>query len=136
MVAITATNSATPSLQETLIQSRLQQARREADAAETNYLNLRTQTDQAEQDSEKSQGKVQTLTSQNTQAQVAQATYSAQASKPSAVPQMTQDFLVRLYSSTSQQFADSGNPLKTNANAAPVVNAQGQATGRIVNISA
>ncbi len=136
MVAITATNSATPSLQETLIQSRLQQARRDADAAETNYLNLRSQADQAEQDSENTQGKVQTLTAQDSRAQVAQATYTAAISSSSAVPSMTQDFLVQLYGPTSQQFADSGNPLKTDANAAPVVNTQGQSTGRIVNISA
>lgn len=40
-----------------------------------------------------------------------------------------------LYGATSAKFAASGNPLKTNVNAAPVRNALGQKTGQIVNLS-
>jgi hypothetical protein len=43
--------------------------------------------------------------------------------------------LVRMYSATSAQFAASGNALK-NQGAQPVVNTQGQTTGRILNLSA
>jgi hypothetical protein len=62
MVAIAATNSATPSLQSTLGKVRLEQARREADQAEINAQNLRAQADAAEQDAENSQGRVRDLT--------------------------------------------------------------------------
>ena len=48
MVAIAATNSATPSLQTTLIRSRLEQARRQADQAEAYAEELRTQADEQE----------------------------------------------------------------------------------------
>jgi len=41
-----------------------------------------------------------------------------------------------LYRATSQKRAEDGNALKSDANAAPVKNAQGQATGRIVNVTA
>ena len=133
MVAITATNSATPSLQLALSQTRLEQARREADQAEANAKNLRSQADQAEQESQNRQNDVQSLTSQTAQAQ---ATYSASLkASPSAVPAATQDLLVRLYSATSQKFADSGNALKSTPGAASVVNTQGQSTGRILNIA-
>lgn len=134
MVAITATNSATPSLQLALSQTRLEQARREADLAEANAINLRTQADQAEQESQQRQTQVQKFSSDVAQAQP---TYSAPAknTKPE-VPAQTQDFLVRLYSATSPQFAAGGNALKSAPDAPPVKNSQGQTTGRILNITA
>jgi chromosome segregation ATPase len=133
MVAITATNSATPSLQLALSQTRLEQARRDADQAEANAKNLRSQADQAEQESQNRQNDVQSLSSQTAQAQD---TYSASLKKSStAVPEATQDFLVRLYSATSQKFTDSGNALKSTPDAASVLNTQGQTTGRILNIA-
>jgi uncharacterized protein (UPF0333 family) len=133
MVAITATNNATPSLQLALSQARLDQARRDADQAEANAKNLRTQADQAEQESQSRQNDVQSLTRQTSQVQ---STYSASTTNtPSAVPVETQEFLVRLYSATSQKFADSGNALKSSPNAASVLNTQGQTTGRILNIA-
>lgn len=46
MAALAATNSATPSLQSTLLKSRVQQARREADQAEANAENLRLQAEE------------------------------------------------------------------------------------------
>jgi multidrug resistance efflux pump len=133
MVAIAATNSTTPSLQLALSQARLEQARKDADQAEANAKTLRTQADQAEQESQNRQNDVQSLTNQASQAQ---SVYSSSIkSTQSAVPVETQEFLVRLYSATSQKFADSGNALKSAPNAPSVLNAQGQPTGRILNIA-
>ena len=134
MVAITATNSATPSPQALQVKARLEQARREADQAESNAQTLRSEADAAELDSERSQQNVRELTTRSRQSD---ATYVSQLkSGTSAVPQKTQDFLVDMYSAASDKFAASGNALKTNPKAAPVVNTQGHSTGRIVNISA
>lgn len=133
MVAITATNSATPSPQAALGRVRVEQARREADQAEANAKNLRAQADTAELDAQKSREHAREVAIRNRQSDP---TYTPQlnASK-SEVPQKTQEFLVNLYSASAQKFAASGNPLKANPNAAPVRNTQGQTTGRIVNIS-
>jgi hypothetical protein len=134
MVAISATNTASPSLQAVLSRSRIDQARREADQAEANAQQLRGQADAEERKAQQGQDKVRELTAQGRQSD---STYTAAVKgNASAVPARTQDFLVRLYKATSQKFADSGNALKSNANAGPVVNAQGQATGRILNTSA
>ena len=134
MVAIAATSSATPSLQMALMRSRVEQAQREADRAEADARDLRSQADQAEQEAQRKQ---QTATGLAADARAPALTYRSPGRTSNAqVPPQTQDFLVRLYRSTSQKFADSGNPLKSDANAAPVLNSQGQATGRIVNIRA
>ena len=134
MVAITATNSATTSLQSVLNRSRLEQARRQADQAEADARELRSEADQAEQDAQQGQQKVRFISSEIAKEA---ATYSPRVQGSQAeVPTQTQDFLVRLYEATSQKFADSGNALKTDKNAPPVVNTQGQATGRILNITA
>jgi hypothetical protein len=134
MATISATNSATVSLQSVLNRSRLEQARRQADQAEAEARDLRSQADQAEQDAQQGQQKVRSISSEIAKSAT---TYSpkVQGSQPE-VPEQTQDFLVRLYQATSQKFADSGNALKTDANAPPVVNSQGQATGRILNTTA
>ena len=55
MVAISAANSATLSLQSVLNGARVAQARREADQAEANVQNLRQQADQAENEARQSQ---------------------------------------------------------------------------------
>lgn len=134
MVAITATNSATPSTQVSLGRARLEQARREADQAETNAHNLRAQADDAEQQAAISQENVRKVATSN---QSEASTYSApRASSTSEVPLKVQNLIEKMYAATSEQRAQSGNPLKTNPQAAPVVNSQGQATGRIVNVSA
>lgn len=134
MVAITATNSAVTTLQSLLSKSRVEQAQREADMAESRAKDLRSQADNEDRTAQQDQARANSLSQQNN---VMAATYaSALKASTSEVPAQTQDFLVRLYKATSQKFADSGNSLKTNANAAPVVNMQGQATGRIVNVSA
>jgi hypothetical protein len=133
MVAITATNTTTVSAQSLLVRSRLQQAQREADLAESEARQLRSQADEQERTASSQQGRVQAL---SYEANKANSTYGPfQRSAATEVPKQTQDFLVRLYQGTSTQFAASGNPLKSKANAAPVINGQGQTTGRIVNLA-
>lgn len=134
MVAITATNSATPSLQSVLGRNQLAQARREADQAEARAQTLRSQADQAEQDAQASKGNVRDLATRSQQTGV---TYEAQLKASKAeVPLKTQDFLVGLYNATSEKRAASGNVLKSSASATQVINTQGQATGRIVDLRA
>lgn len=134
MVAITSTNSAVTTLQSLLSKSRVEQAQREADQAESRARDLRSQADNEDREAQQDQSKARNLSQQNN---VMAATYAAALKgKASEVPAQTQDFLVRLYKATSQKFADSGNALKSDADAAPILNAQGQATGRIVNVRA
>ena len=138
MVAIAATTNATPSLQMALMRTRVEQAQREADRAEADARDLRSQADRAEQEAQSKQKAANGLAADTRNIAL---TYSApvKVGNPAAAPQVppqTQDFLIRLYRSTSQKFAASGNPLKTDADAPPVLNSQGQATGRIINIRA
>ena len=133
-MAITATNSATPSLQATLSKARLEQAKREADTAQTKVETLQQQTEQAEQDLQVKREDVRDLASRTA---LEDSTYVGQLrAAKSAVAPATQDFLVRMYTATSAKFAASGNALKSSLSARPFVNAQGQPTGRIVNVSA
>lgn len=134
MVAITATNSTTQTLQSSLGRARLEQARREADQAEATAKDLRAQADDAERQSQDSQENVRKVADRNRREE---ATYSApRASSTSEVPLKVQQLVEQMYTATSGQRAQGGNPLKTNAKAAPVVNNQGQTTGRIVNVTA
>lgn len=61
MAVLAAVNSATPSLQSTLIRSRIEQARREADQAEAYAQTLRQQADQQERVVQQARGRAQTL---------------------------------------------------------------------------
>ncbi len=134
MVSITATNSATPPLQIGPGKARLEQARREADLAEANARDLRARADDAEQQARRSQDNVRKVSAR---AQEEAATYTQpRNSSTSEVPLKVQKLIEQMYSATSEKRTQSGNPLKTDVDAAPVVNIQGQATGRIVNISA
>jgi hypothetical protein len=133
-MAITSTNSATPSLQATVSKARLEQAKREADSAQTRVETLQQQTEQAEQDLQAKREDVRELSSNTA---VEDTTYMGQLRlAKSAVAPATQDFLVRMYTATAAKFAASGNALKSSLNVRPFVNTQGQPTGRIVNISA
>jgi vacuolar-type H+-ATPase subunit D/Vma8 len=145
MVAITATNTSTPLKPVAPSRSRLEQARRQADLAEANARQLRAVADQAEQEAQQSESKVSTLSAQVAQESRAalagqstqsDSTYTAQV-KANASPQtkQVQDFLVRISAVALNQFSFPSNPLKSGANSAPVLNAQGQSTGRIVNLS-
>lgn len=134
MVAIAATYSATPSTQVSLGQARLSQARRAAEQAEANAKNLRDQADSAEQQAQEKRQNVRTIASQD---QSNPATYT----KPSAnssteVPNKVQRLVELAYLATSEKRAERGIFLKSDTNAAPVLNMQGQSTGRIVNVSA
>jgi len=133
MVAITATNSATPSIQTSLGRARVEQARRQADQAEATARDLRSQADEAERQADSSEDNLHKVTASVQQEEV---TYKPPDKSTSEVPLKVQKLIEQMYSVTSGARAQSGNPLKTQANAAPVVNSQGQATGRIVNISA
>lgn len=133
-MAIAATNSATPSLQATLSKARLEQAKREADSAQIKVETLQQQTEQAEQDLQVKRENVQELAGRTA---LQDTTYGSQLrAAKSAVAPATQDFLVRMYTAASSKFAASGNALKTSLAARPFVNTLGQATGRIVDISA
>jgi hypothetical protein len=132
MPAITATNVSTPSQSLALSKARIEQARREADSAEDRAQDLRAQADEAERDAQERNEKARKLGNASSDS-----TYtSALRSSSSAVPVATQTFLERMYTATSAKFAAQGNALKEDAAAAPVLNAQGQATGRILNLSA
>ncbi|MBA3056874.1 MAG: hypothetical protein KJ614_03325 [Gammaproteobacteria bacterium] len=68
MVAISAANTATPSLQSVLGRVRVAQARREADQAQANAQNLRSLADQAESKAQQSQGRWLDLSQRSQQA--------------------------------------------------------------------
>ena len=134
MAAITATTSATPSLQAAMGWAKLAQAQREASQAEDNAKQLRAQANTAGQQAQQKQAKVSQVAASNRRQGD---TYSEPAKlRASEVPVKVQNFIENLYRSTNPQRAASGNALKTNAGAPPVVNSQGQATGRILNLSA
>jgi hypothetical protein len=138
MLAITATNSTTPSPQAALAKARVAQADRDASQAEKHAQDLRSQADTAELEAQQRQSNARALAARNSNDSSANdVTYaSPRKPNPSEVPQRTQDFLVSMYGASSEKFAASGNPLKTDVNALPVRNSQGQSTGRIVNLSA
>lgn len=132
MVAITATNSATVSLQVSLNQTRLRQAQREADRAEDTAKQLRDQADQAEQEAVQSRDNVRKV-SANSRQQAA--TYTSPTKMANAeTPVKVQNFMENLYRATRQQRADSGNALMDDETASPIINGQGQPTGRVLNI--
>lgn len=131
MVALAATNSATPSLPRTLILSRLVAARREADLAQANVQNLRAQVDAAQATSQNSQNKVRNLASQ------ADPTYGTRVQTgASAPPPVNSPPLLSGQSDMSSLELQSIRGRFHTPGAAPVFNTQGLAAGRIVNISA
>lgn len=134
MVALAATNSATPSLPRTLILSRLEAARREADQAQANVQSLRAQVDAAEAESQNRQDKVRSLASQASQPDP---TYGTRVqSGASAAPVKTQPLLSGLNDASSLERQSIRSGFKNTPGGAPVFNTQGLAAGRIVNISA
>lgn len=134
MVAIRSTNSAIPPPQVGLGQIRLAQAQREADVAEARAKQLREQANDAEQQAQQSNENVRRIVGSNQREAL---TYgSPKASRPPDVPVKVQKLIEQMYAATSNARTQSGNPLKADVHAAPVVNVQGQATGRIVNVSA
>jgi hypothetical protein len=133
MVAIAATSSATPSLQSVLLKVRLEQAKREADQAESNAQDLQAQADIAESQAMQSRGKVRNLTNK---AQQPDPTYQPQLQgQQSELSPKIQEALVSLHNSTRPNQSGSGIAIDTSLTPAPVLNSQGQSTGRIVNLS-
>ncbi len=133
MAALAATSSATPSLQSALMRGRLEAARQQAQQAQSTVQELRTQVNAAQTESNKRQDQVRSLIDQLHQSD---ATYTSQIRSDTAMPPKTQEFVVGLYQATSSSRQADGKGLKSNPIAAPVVNTQGQTTGRIVNFSA
>lgn len=134
MVAITATNATTPSAQVWQSRSRLQQAREEADRAESNARQLRAQADQAEQQAQQGQARVSAL---STQVAAADSTYSAQFRNKvaSAEARQTQDVLAPVATVAGNNFTFPDNPLRPDARLWSVVN-QARGSGRFVNLLA
>lgn len=134
MVAISATNSTTPSLQAVLARTRLEQARREADQAEANAQNLRAQADQAERLADDKNNKVQQLATRDLQPDP---TYPAPARvTTSEDSKNTRDIYVERYKVATQTLAENRDTLHTILNATPVRYTESQAKGQIVNLTA
>jgi len=80
MAALAATSSATPSLQATLIKTRLQQARHDADQAEANAEDLRLQAQEQDRAEQMARQRIQTLEKQPPAAAIPAPTSSSPAS--------------------------------------------------------
>ena len=134
MVALAATNSATTSTTRTLMQSRLEAARREADQAQANVQNLRAQVDAAETTAQNSQNKVRNLASQ---ANRADPTYNLRV-KPDQLmlPVKAERFLYGRDDTSKKEEPPTNNAFKNMFDTAPFFNTQGLAAGRIVDVSA
>lgn len=138
MVAITATNSATPTLQAALGRAKLQQARQEADQAESTAQNLRQQANAAEQEARSNQTRVRTIAGQ-IEKNGAETDVSPRLNASAEISTKNQNLMVdrfNLYSATNEKRAPGGNGFQPDAAIEPVMNTQGQATGRIINIRA
>lgn len=134
MASVSATSSAATSIQASLAKTRLAQAQREADQAQSAANDLRAKADNADRDAQKSQDNVRNLAARSRQLDV---TYDRQLrSNKSELPLKTQDLLANLYSSTNQVNAIKGNADENSTSPFIIVNSQGQATGRILNVTA
>ena len=112
MVAITATNYATPPARAWQDQARVVQARREADQAEGRARQLRNAADQAERDAANGQARVSALSAQAAQNEN---TYSAQLQQQRASSQarQAQAVLAPVAAVASNRFAFPANPLQS-----------------------
>ena len=130
MVAITATNSATPSLTLQRTDAPARQARQDAEAAQVEAKVQREQADQAELESG--------LRSLAARLQEVEGLYSRSRPRDSrtVLPPSFQDYIVSQYNASTSERLASGAALKTRPDADPVRNAQGQPTGRIVDLVA
>lgn len=134
MGAIVSINATTPPLQSSVGMSRLAQARREADQAEANAKDLRAQANDAERQSQRSNANVRDISAR---VQQEKSTYTnPQKNSEEEVPRTVQALIEKLYAATAEKRTLIGNPLKSTIDAAPVINIQGQFTGRIVNVRA
>lgn len=134
MAALAATNSATPSQRTSLIRNQLEAARRQAEQAQANEERLRQQVAQAESQTQNSNEKVRSLNRQLKQASQTDPTYTSRLQSGQAAAAIkTQEWVNGLYSAV---IAKRGMTLNTSPSSTPVLNTQGQTTGRILNLSA
>ena len=134
MALISATNTATPSLQSVLTKNRLTQARQQANQAEANAEDLRTRANEAEQEASQSQGRVQALSRQQQQSDP---TYRQKSTRTEGgFSPATQEVLVTAYAAGAAQRATNNSVLRADSLATPVTNSQGEVTGRIVDLRA
>lgn len=130
MVAITATNSATPSLPLQRVDAAVRQARQEAEAAQAEAKAQREQADEAEL--------AAGLSDLAARLQEVEGLYSRPRARTAraVIPPSFQDYIVSQYNAGISERMASGTALKTRPDADPVRNAQGQSTGRIVDLVA
>lgn len=124
MVSISASNSAAPSLSATVDKTRVVQARRDAEQAQSTADDLRRQADSADRTAKVSQDNARSLAEHSNQ---------LVANYVQTLRGATNEPRVLGSGSVSQMYAD---PPSASLLLPPVVNAQGQATGQLVNLSA
>ncbi|WP_295956846.1 hypothetical protein [Rhodoferax sp.] len=124
MVSITANSSAAPSLSATVDKTRVIQARRDAEQAQSTADDLRRQADSADRTAQVSQDNARSLAERSNQLV---ANYVQTQRGASNEPRTLGPSVV------SRLYAD---PPSASLLLPPVVNAQGQATGQLVNLSA
>ena len=130
MVAVTAVNSATPSLPMQRVDAPERQARREAEAAQVEAKVKRQQADRAELES--------SMRNLAARLQQVEGLYSRPPVRNTrtVLPPSFQDFIVEQYNATLGERMASGTSLKIRPDTDPVRNAQGHPTGRIVDLVA
>jgi hypothetical protein len=130
MPAITATNSATPSLPLQRADAPERQARQDAEAAQAEAKVQREQADRAEIEAG--------LRNLDARLLEVEGLYSRNRPRNArtVLPPSFQDYLVSQYNATIGDRMASGAALKTRPDSDPVRNAQGEPTGRIVNLVA
>jgi multidrug resistance efflux pump len=130
MVAITATNSATPSLPLQRTDAPVRRARQDADEAQAEAKVQREQANQAELES--------SMRNLAARLQEVEGLYSRSRTRNArtVIPPSFQDYIVSQYNASLGERMAAGTALKTRPDADPVRNAQGQPTGRIVDLVA
>ena len=130
MVAITATNSATHSLPLQRTDAAVRQARQDAEAAQAEAKVQREQADQAELASG--------LRNLAARLQEVEGLYSRPPARSTrtVLPPAFQAFIVEQHNATLGERMVNGTSLRTRPDTDPVRNAQGQPTGRIVDLVA
>ena len=130
MVAITATNSTTPSLPFQRVDPPVRQARQDAQAAQADAKVQRQQADRAVLES--------SMRNLAARLQEVEGLYNRMRTRNArtVIPPSFQDYIVSQYNASMSERMASGTALKTRPDADPVRNAQGQPTGRIVDLVA
>ena len=130
MVAVTAVNSATPSLPMQRVDAPERQARREAEVAQVEAKVKRQQADRAELES--------SMRNLAARLQQAEGLYSRPPARSTrtVLPPAFQAFIVEQHNASLAERMASGTSLKMRPDTDPVRNAQGHATGRIVDLVA